>query len=67
MKDEFSVFLTADMDCAVEKIKNISQKRCIVISSGSEGEKFVPLIHNLNLVFKIYIFTSNTKPHEEWT
>ena len=37
-----------------------------LITSGSLGEQFVPLIHNLSQIHSIYIFCFNKQKHELW-
>jgi hypothetical protein len=51
-------------DECIDFISN-NEKVCMIIS-GTLGQLFVPLVHNMSQVDSIFIFCGNREGHEQW-
>ena len=55
-----------DAGRCIEYLKTIDDQKIFLITSGSLGQKTVPLIHNMAQLDTIFVFCSDKDRHEGW-
>ncbi|CAF1319079.1 unnamed protein product [Rotaria magnacalcarata] len=55
-----------NVDKCIEYIKSVNDEKIFLITSGSLGEKMVPIIHDLAQLHSIFIYCQNTAHHKGW-
>lgn len=56
-----------NMDECINFIRDIKDEKIFMISSGTFGQKTVPIIHDMEQISTIYIFCQDKARHEQWT
>lgn len=63
----YSLRTYTDSKLCLEDIKSLSDEKIFLIVSGTVGQEFVLLIHDLSQIQSIYILCSHKKQHTHWT
>ncbi|CAF3202821.1 unnamed protein product [Rotaria socialis] len=58
--------LFTDVEQCIEYLKRIDGQKIFLITSGSLGQKTMPLIHNMAQVDTIFVYTENEDLHKVW-
>ncbi|CAF2134891.1 unnamed protein product [Rotaria magnacalcarata] len=58
--------LFTDVEQCIEYLKRIDGQKVFLITSGSLGQKTVPLIHNMAQLDTIFVFCINKDRHKVW-
>ncbi|UJR32636.1 hypothetical protein I4U23_020096 [Adineta vaga] len=61
-----SVQIFIDVDACIDFISNTEDEKIFLISSGLFGQTVVPIVHSMQQLQSVYIFSGQTTVHEQW-